>query len=428
VKTIETPPKNGKLQSFSGDERWELLQRVLASSHFQKSARHRELLAYVTERILREPGVEIHEQEIASNVFQRPAGGIKGEDTIVRVQAYQLRKRLDSYFATVGALEPLIIEIPKGNYAPVFKERKPAEIDAGEPIAPKRDLRTPLIWLLAGLTTILAALCLFLAFRNAAPAPPAPALNQLWAQFARKDRRVDIVLADSSLSLLADVIRRPIGLREYLKRDYWKESDNLPEKDLREVARMLMSRQHTSIGDANLASRFSSLTGRQGANTTLFFARDFNIRNLKTDNIIILGSSRSNPWAELFENQLNFRFTYDERTHSAIIENKAPLPGEASRYRVQIGANRIEESYCRIALLPNSDHTGDVLLIAGTEMEATEAGGEFLTSEQGISQLRRRLSLNGSDRIPYFELLLKTTRIGGAAPSFEVFTHRLPRV
>lgn len=428
MKSIETLPKPEKLQSFSGDERWELLQRVLASTHFQKSTRHREFLAYVTERILREPGVEIHEQEIASNVFQRPAGGIKGEDTIVRVQAYQLRKRLDNYFATLGALEPLIIEIPKGNYAPVFKERKPAEIDAvietDAPPAPKRDFRTPLIWLLAGLSAILATICLLFAFRNPAPTP----LGQLWSQFARKDRRVDIILADSSLSLLADVIRRPIGLREYLKREYWKDSDKLPETELREVARMLMSRQHTSIGDANLASRISSLTSHQGANTTLFFARDFNIRNFKTDNIVVLGSSRSNPWAELFETQLNFRFLYDEATHSAAIENKAPLPGEAAKYRVQIGASRIEESFCRIALLPNSDHTGDVLLIAGTEMEATEAGGEFLTSEQGISQLRRRLNLNGSERFPYFELLLKTTRIGGAAPSFEVLTHRLPRV
>jgi len=422
------------LPGLASDERWELVQRVLASSHFQKSARHRDFLAYVTERILREPGVEIHEQEIASKVFLRPTEGAKGEDTIVRVQAYQLRKRLDHYFATEGAQERLIVEIPRGNYAPVFQVRREHSITAAvEPPtrARQREWRTGIIWFLVGITVILSALCIWLALRTSGRvqpvAAPAAALNQFWSQFGQKDRRVDIVLADSSLSLLADVIRRPVTLGEYLKRDYLKEAEKLPSKELREVARMLMSRQHTSIGDANLAAKISPLAGRQEAVVTLIYARDFHIRHLKTDNIVLLGSSRSNPWAELFENQLNFRFVYDEATHSATIENKAPMPGEAARYKVQIsGGSHLEEGFCRIALLPNSGRNGDILLIAGTEMEGTEAGGEFLTSEQGISQLRRRLKLNATERFPYFEVLLKTTRLGGAAPSLEVVTHRLP--
>src|SRR4051794_10388909 len=103
---------------------WALLQRVLASRQFEKSARLREFLSYVTERVLTEPGVRIHEQEIATRVFLRLSEGAKGEDTTVRVHAYQLRKRLDEYFATDGADESLIIEIPKGNYAPVFRFRE----------------------------------------------------------------------------------------------------------------------------------------------------------------------------------------------------------------------------------------------------------------------------------------------------------------
>jgi hypothetical protein len=206
-----------------------------------------------------------------------------------------------------------------------------------------------------------------------------------------------------------------------------KEAEKLPGLELREFARMLMSRQHTSIGDANVAGRISLLAGRQGANATLFYARDFHIRHFKTDHVVLLGSSRSNPWTELFESQLNFHFVYDETSRSASIENQSPQPGEIPRYRVNGGGGQFERGFCRIALLPNSDRTGDVLLIGGTEMEGTEAGGEFLTSERGISQLRQRLRLNSTERLPYFELLLRTTRLGGAAPSFEVVTHRLPR-
>jgi hypothetical protein len=34
---------------------------------------------------------------------------------------------------------------------------------------------------------------------------------------------------------------------------------------------------------------------------------------------------------------------------------------------------------CDLAFLPDLSHTGNLLVISGTEMEGTEAGGEFLT-------------------------------------------------
>ena len=35
-------------------------------------------------------------------------------DTVVRVQASHLRRRLEQYFATSGAAETLVVEIPRG--------------------------------------------------------------------------------------------------------------------------------------------------------------------------------------------------------------------------------------------------------------------------------------------------------------------------
>ena len=66
---------------------------------------------------------EIHEQEVGHKVFGRPRDYDTGSDNIVRVHASMLRKRLEQYFAEDGAAEPVIVEIPRGNYAPVFHER-----------------------------------------------------------------------------------------------------------------------------------------------------------------------------------------------------------------------------------------------------------------------------------------------------------------
>ncbi len=66
---------------------------------------------------------EVHEQEVGHKVFGRTPGYDTAADNIVRVHASMLRKRLELYFASEGRDEPLILEIPKGNYAPIFHPR-----------------------------------------------------------------------------------------------------------------------------------------------------------------------------------------------------------------------------------------------------------------------------------------------------------------
>ena len=44
-------------------------------------------------------------------------------DPIVRVQARNLRSRLEKYYETAGAEDPIRIELPKGTYVPVFHFR-----------------------------------------------------------------------------------------------------------------------------------------------------------------------------------------------------------------------------------------------------------------------------------------------------------------
>src|SRR5947209_2442462 len=110
---------------MTDDERRKLVERIAASRYLAKSARLRELLMHLSDRVLVDGVEEIHEQEVGHRVFGRPANYDTGADNIVRVHASTLRKRLEQYFAEEGSGEPLILEIPKGNYAPVFRPREP---------------------------------------------------------------------------------------------------------------------------------------------------------------------------------------------------------------------------------------------------------------------------------------------------------------
>jgi len=59
-------------------------------------------------------------------VFQRPPDYDPKVDPIVRAQAGRLRSKLREYYATEGAHDLVVIQIPKGAYAPVFGARNVA--------------------------------------------------------------------------------------------------------------------------------------------------------------------------------------------------------------------------------------------------------------------------------------------------------------
>src|SRR4051794_36737381 len=144
------------------EERRALLQRVLWSRYLEKAGRIRELLTYVCEASFASPTADIHEQEIGEQVFGKPVGYETTQDNIVRVTASQARKKLEQYFAAEGATESIVLEIPKGQYMPVFRERRPEPVAA--PLANAPPDRKPL-FILAGLCVVLLAAVVVLAIQ-----------------------------------------------------------------------------------------------------------------------------------------------------------------------------------------------------------------------------------------------------------------------
>jgi hypothetical protein len=415
----------------------QIVQRILASSLFEKSERLREFLSYVAERALSGEPSKIHEEEIAIAVFGRSLSA-QNSDTIVRVHASQLRKRLQQYFAAEGTLEPVIIEIPKGSYTPVFRTRDAEVVDAGsaQSTLPAAVPAHAHRWILAA-----AALAIFLCgagvpyayyqwvlfYRVSGLPTDSRTVKEFWSVVLPPGRQTDIVLADSSLSLFADLIHRPVTLSEYLERDFAGLTRGLDsDPGLVRASRMLMHRQNTTIGDANLARKLGLLAAGLQTRASLFYARDYHTRAFKSDNVILVGARRANPWVELVEDRLNFRFGYDEERRIAVIENRAPAAGERASYAVELqGVSR--QGYAVIALLPNQNNDGTILYFAGTEMEGTEVCGDFLTNEERVSWLRSLPGKRLAGAFPAFEVLLKTTVIGGATPTFDVVTYRVRR-
>jgi hypothetical protein len=108
-----------------GEDCRALVARIVASREFQRASRLRAFLAYVVDRKLAECPDEITEVLIGHRVFELPIDYNPGDNSIVRTQARTLRDRLERYFRGEGAHEPVVLEIPRGKYVPVFRLRDP---------------------------------------------------------------------------------------------------------------------------------------------------------------------------------------------------------------------------------------------------------------------------------------------------------------
>jgi hypothetical protein len=141
---------------------------------------------------------------------------------------------------------------------------------------------------------------------------------------------------------------------------------------------------------------------------------------IKRNNVILIGGKKANPWVHLFDDQLNFITDYDDSHSQAFVRNRNPKAGELAAYPVPRDPSAFF-GYSVVAYLPNPGGTGNVIVLAGTDSDATSAAAEFLTSEDKLSKFRDSLHVQ---KLPYFEVLLKTSRLSGTSLSSELISYR----
>src|SRR6185436_14305191 len=86
-------------------------------------------LGFIVEKALEGEGNQLNEYLIGVEVYQRPSSFDSQIDTIVRTEARRLRSKLKQYYESEGINDSILIEVPKGSYVPVFRERERGILD-----------------------------------------------------------------------------------------------------------------------------------------------------------------------------------------------------------------------------------------------------------------------------------------------------------
>ena len=116
------------------------LETILASGVFSRAPGLAQLLAYVCNKYFEGEASQVKEYNIAVEALGRPADFDQKRDSIVRVEAHRLRRRLALYYQGEGAPHEVRIELPPGQYVPLFvpqatTEPESIEVDVRPPEA-----------------------------------------------------------------------------------------------------------------------------------------------------------------------------------------------------------------------------------------------------------------------------------------------------
>jgi hypothetical protein len=100
------------------------LRRIVESKLFRRSAKMERFLTLAVERALAGRPEELKEYALGRDVFDRGEDYDPRTDSIVRVEAQRLRKKLHAYYETQGSGDEVFIALPPGSYVPTFRYKR----------------------------------------------------------------------------------------------------------------------------------------------------------------------------------------------------------------------------------------------------------------------------------------------------------------
>lgn len=431
-----------QLMNLSTDEKLAQLERILQSQVMQGSESLRAFLRFVVQKAIDRQEDQLKEYTIATEVFGRGEQYSPRTDSVVRVQASRLRSKLQEYYFTEGKCDTILIELPKGHYTPSFSYLQQgnggtAVTTEGKEEAAKEDSLVPATAVSApptrpvkgtfqriampALIIVLLAAVAFLGFdrfsrrSQASDANGAKSLAEwgtIWKPFLTGDASTLLVLSNPPVYRFTNPADPEVFTRRALTLPPEQTSalvEALGDKFIvknNPAPRLALSvDEYTGMGEAIGLYHVTALFGSLGRNVLLKQSRTVSAEDLKSHNIVTLGSVWTNEWSGKLP--INEDFVH---TGNATIINHNPQPGEEREYRPGFdAAGKLIEDYALITLKPNISDKNTVMVLAGIHSEGTQAAAEFATTKEYINALDQRLRQIGGESGPpqYYQALLK---------------------
>ena len=388
------------------------LKSILNSPIFQPSKRGQQFLSYVVCYRLEGNQDRLKERTIGVDLFQRPVGYATGDDPVVRVQAGEVRRRLEHYYQANPNSSEVRIELHVGSYTPEFKWVRPDKqmpspsLPQSEPAFQETDPRmghgyestqaeVPLpteavhasgrhkrLLLAAGSIVILASLALIGSSIYRARAHQS-VLQKFWAPALSSTEPVLICLAKPAVYVPSVQLyqRHSKNPEEFLgqfarlsQKPDLQPDDRLSWSDMVEYPDYGLAG-----GDVYTAIRLTGFFGQIGKKNQVRIGGDYSFEDLRSSPAVVIGAF-NNRWTMQMTSNLHFAFG-DEGKESVIREEG---PSGRRWYAKTDFNEKAGEDYALVTRLLNSKTGQFVVIVAGIKSYGTQAAGEFVTTPTSL--------------------------------------------
>lgn len=395
------------------------VRRILESATFQGSPQLKAFLEFVTTEALEGRAGNISEYAIATRVFGRRDDFDPTSATVVRTQAYRLRRKLAEYYQEEGAADAILVDIPKGHYYPAFSTRevtgppKAAVAVNGSAGPSTRLVLGALLLFASGVTTG------WVVFGRSGPpaaqALPGGAVGQFWGSLARPGQPIvvgytnPVYLINTSGDLFLPR-GAPAGVR----------GEMVPKDALKPPLRLFPGPFYfedgfTGTGEVPAVHRLTSLLEKSGIPVLVKRSRTVTVEDLRNHDVVFLGSGSATQALQNVKFLQRFQFQSPDSGpglwRNSIVDHDAG-PGQRRSYVLERdpATQSLRTDYAVFAVLPGVIPARRVVLMAGLSTSGTQGAAEYATSEHHLRRLLRALVPQGGEKAEfprYFEAVLR---------------------
>jgi len=448
----------------------EQVEKICQSDALEQSEHLKAFLRYVVLKSVRDPGVQPKEYAIATEVFGRDPAFDPRQDALVRVQAARLRSKLRKYYDTQGKADRLLIDLPKGHYSPTFTyatARKAAPRDGNGDRARKGDSAEPSSVVETGqpdatlaaapyriqYTKIaLAALVIlslalgYAAFyyrtqlstlRDSTPGSrgsdpkEARQLALVWKDFV--DSAAPILVTYSNTAFLGTPQQ---GLKYYkplASSAPGSGSSSSQEVGIEQDKTAAINDQYTGTGEVMAVNFLGGIFWKMGRSFRVKRSLLLDWEDIKTGNIVILGSTAENLFLRDLPQPQDFVFRADKQHDEHVfIVNQHPQQGEQTIYaskREGMSTRQIVEDYALVSLLKGLDGKSKLMILAGLTTTGTQAAAEYVTKPAYIDELISHIDTSKDPAHPllpsFYQIVIRAKVNDGVPVQIDYVTHHV---
>jgi len=353
------------------------LRRILAHTSFRNSRRCQAFLRYVVDEKLDGNADHLKERMIGVAVFQQPLDYDTNANSVVRVTAGEVRRRLAQFYIEADAGNELLIELPLGSYVPEFRLMEAVTSHAVALTEPMESVLAQTEELHP--TTVQVAL----AVTHSSP----------WSGW--NTRAIALLVACMVLAGVAAVaafVHRKHAVSESDR--IWQGAsqgkpmllcagsmDSAPGADgTQQAARP----KHIgfSFTTARTAVIIGSAIGHAGADASLLPSQDAKVEDLQHTPVVLIGAF-NNEWTMKLQAPLRYQFRETAGVPNAIVDTKNP---QAKPYAIGDLATR---DYGLFAHFKSPDTGESTVIAAGLGQHGTAAVRIFLSSPELLNEFSR---------------------------------------